>query len=151
MVICKMSNTNKTASNYEDKCKKTSNRENKVEKPYKEEDKEDKAYEIPVTEEIFKTEMDNKSNTKELSKYSQTVDIHKTNKKETAGKDETDTVKGNAETVSEEGAKEEICKLLKQKMERKIMFGIKMRKLLWCHKYERILRRCPKKVASYCT
>ena len=134
-----MSNTNKTTSNYEDKYKKNWNRENKAEKSWEEGDKEDKVSEIAVTEEIFKTEIDNKSNMK---------DIHKTNEKETAGRDGTNPVKENADTVSPKGAREEICNLLKQKMERKMMFWIKKRKLLWCPRYEGILRISPKKVKT---
>ena len=48
-----------------------------------------------------------------MSKDSQTVDIHKTNKQEAADRGKTDTVIENGYTVSQEGAKAEICKITK--------------------------------------
>ena len=119
MAICERSNTNETTSNYEEECKKTSNRKDKAKNPSRKKDKKYKVSEIAVTEEICKTEMENKSNTKELSKDSQTADIYKTNVKETEDTDETERMLENADTVSQEGAKEEICKIAKTKNEEK--------------------------------
>ena len=50
---------------------------------------------------------------KSCQKTCQTVDIHKINEKETAYRDDTEIVLENADTVSQEGAKEEIHKITK--------------------------------------